>query len=95
MAEVAANWSPFGDSGRDLPMTRAGTTVSIAETPATFVLQGNCSDDGLTTRLRRRKRWGSALPKGRRRGVHGPNTCRAFWLGPDMWLVLAPAGRGR
>ena len=45
MAETATDWSPFGDRGRDLPMTREGTTIAIAETPAAFVLQGNCRDD--------------------------------------------------
>ena len=86
MAEAAANWSPFGDSGRDLPMTRAGTTVSIAETPATFVLQGNCSDGPFYEAGE--KALGLSLPKVVSE-VSRSNTCRAFWLGPDMWLVLA------
>jgi len=88
VAKVAAKWSPFGDQGRDLPMTRAGTTIASAETPASFVLQGNCSDNGYYKAAG--EALGLALPKvvGE---VARSETYRAFWLGPDMWLLLAPA----
>ena len=88
MPETAANWSPFGDSGRDLPMTREGTTIAIAETPAAFVLQGNCRD-GVYYKAAEDV-LGLALPK-LVSEVARSETCRAFWLGPDMWLLLAPA----
>ncbi len=88
MPETAANWSPFGDSGRDLPMTREGTTIAIAETPAAFVLQGNCRD-GVYYKAAEDV-LGLALPKLVSEVVRS-ETCRAFWLGPDMWLLLAPA----
>lgn len=88
MAETATDWSPFGDRGRDLPMTREGTTIAIAETPAAFVLQGNCRDDSYYRAAE--DVLGLSLPKlvGE---VARSETCRAFWLGPDMWLLLAPA----
>jgi len=88
MAEVAATWSQFGDQGRDLPMTRAGTTIAIAEIPVSFVLQGNCSDNGYYKAAE--EALGLALPKDVGE-VARSETCRAFWLGPDMWLLLAPA----
>jgi sarcosine oxidase, subunit gamma len=88
MAETAANWSPFGEKGRDLPMTREGTTIAIAETPAAFVLQGNCRD-GVYYKAAEDV-LGLALPK-LVSEVARSETCRAFWLGPDMWLLLAPA----
>jgi len=88
MPETAANWSPFGDSGRDLPMTREGTTIAIAETPAAFVLQGNCRD-GVYYKAAEDV-LGLALPKLVSEVIRS-ETCRAFWLGPDMWLLLAPA----
>jgi sarcosine oxidase subunit gamma len=88
MAEAATNWSPFGDRGRDLPMTRAGTTIAIAETPAAFVLQGDCRDESYYKAAE--DVLGLALPKlvGE---ISRSETCRAFWLGPDMSLLLAPA----
>ena len=88
MAEAAANWFPFGDKGRDLPMTRAGTIVAIAETPAAFVLQGKCGDGAYYKAAE--ETLGLALPKVVSE-VARSETCRAFWLGPDMWLLLAPA----
>lgn len=88
MPETAANWSPFGDKGRDLPMTREGTTIAVAETPAAFVLQGNCRD-GVYYKAAEDV-LGLALPK-LVSEVARSETYRAFWLGPDMWLLLAPA----
>ena len=88
MAEVAANWSQFGDQGRDLPITRAGTTIAIAETLVSFVLQGTCSDNGYYKAAE--EALGLVLPKDVGE-VARSETCRAFWLGPDMWLLLAPA----
>lgn len=85
MADAALNWSPFGDSRKDLPMTRSGTTVAIAETPSTFVLQG---DDGDSAFLRAAEETlGFPLPKAVGE-VSRVDMHRAFWLGPDMWLVL-------
>jgi sarcosine oxidase, subunit gamma len=88
MPETAANWSPFGDRGRDLPMTREGTTIAIAETPIAFVLQGNCRD-GVYYKAAEDV-LGLVLPK-LVSEVARSETRRAFWLGPDMWLLLAPA----
>lgn len=87
MADAAANWSPFGEGGKALPMTRAGTTVSIAEAPATFVLQGDCRDGAFLKAAR--EKLGIELPL--QVGDVGLSKAeRVFWLGPDMWLVLAP-----
>ena len=87
MADAAATWSPFGDSGKELPMTRAGTTVSIAETPATFVLQGDRNDAAFLAAVE--DAVGLTLPMTVGEVVRA-KALRAFWLGPDMWLLLAP-----
>lgn len=93
MAETAAahlpstDWSPFGDAARELPMRRAGTSLSVAETPAAFILRANITDAAFLKATVQALRL--TLPSAVGEVVRAEDK-RIFWLGPDMWLLLVP-----
>lgn len=80
-------WSPFGEAARALPMRRVQTTLSIADTPAAFVLRADVADAAFLKAVKQTLGLTLSLAVGE---VSHAEEKRIFWLGPDMWLLLVP-----